>query len=345
MCLARGFAISSEASSTVFRAPNVGFLILSSTLGIIIGDVLWLEALRLLGAKHVIVIDSLKPFMAAILGRVGLGEVLKPPAWGGMLLTVLGVGVVSWEEQQASSSPDKAEEAVNKSDIADTQSTAKMSVNNEGKHSQDGITIQCANDNAEQRASAEKSSDARATKKQNTRGYACAIINVLADSVGSLLTKKFGAGMTTWSINLIRFGFAGIVMMVVSGGMRIHRYRSNSEQLKDKKQRDSIQIDTEATTDETSTTPLWFELPTLSWVGWMQISAGVCFVTFLCPALGNYALFQIALGLAVSLGSIGPLYGLLLDWPFKGKPPTVHGCIGVLLTIAGVVILCVWGTR
>mmetsp|Transcript_12306 Transcript_12306/g.20038 ORF Transcript_12306/g.20038 Transcript_12306/m.20038 type:complete len:137 (-) Transcript_12306:40-450(-) len=90
--------------------------------------------------------------------------------------------------------------------------------------------------------------------------------------------------------------------------------------------------------------PLWFELPALTRVDWIQITAGVGLVTFLCPALSNYALFQIALGLAVSLGSIGPLYGLFLDWPFKGKRPTLYGCAGVFLTIAGVLILCVWGT-
>ena len=99
-----------------------------------------------------------------------------------------------------------------------------------------------------------------------------------------------------------------------------------------------------ASADAATTPPLWFELPTLTRMGWLQITAGVGLVTFLCPALSNFALFQIALGLAVSLGSIGPLYGLILDWPFKGKRPTICGCIGVLLAVAGVVVLCVWGT-
>jgi drug/metabolite transporter (DMT)-like permease len=90
--------------------------------------------------------------------------------------------------------------------------------------------------------------------------------------------------------------------------------------------------------------PRWYELPTLTRVGWLHINAGVALVTFLCPALSNYALFRLALGLAVSLGSVGPLYGLILDWPFKGRRPTVSGCAGALLAVAGVVILCLWGT-
>ena len=65
---------------------------------------------------------------------------------------------------------------------------------------------------------------------------------------------------------------------------------------------------------------------------------------FLCPALSNYALFCLALGLALSLGSVGPLYGLILDWPFRGRRPIMSGCFGALLVVPGVVILCIWGT-
>jgi drug/metabolite transporter (DMT)-like permease len=46
----------------------------------------------------------------------------------------------------------------------------------------------------------------------------------------------------------------------------------------------------------------------------------------------------------VALGSVGPVYGLILDWPFKGQIPTITGLVGVFLTVVGVVILCFWGT-
>ena len=156
MCLVRGFAISSSSSSSseedvinednnntytesttnVFTTTTVEYLILSSTLGIIIGDVLWLEALQLLGAKHVIVIDSLKPFVAAILGKVSVDEVLKGPAWGGMVLTVIGVGVVSWEEKRTTSATTTQKEDTNNNDdgnegstiIAQTESTARIMI-------------------------------------------------------------------------------------------------------------------------------------------------------------------------------------------------------------------------
>ncbi len=338
---------------------NVGYLILSSTLGIIVGDVLWLEALRLLGAKHVIVIDSLKPFAAAILGRVGLGEVLLPPAWGGMVLTVIGVGVVSWEEQRTPTALEE-EENDNEKLVSQTEATERIGNDEEDIEQLDNVNIadqsetnarneeeQTTHNNSHQQSSMETEanmnddSKVQAERKHYRRGYTCAIVNVLADSLGSLVTKKYGVGMTTWSINLIRFGFAGVVLVCISIGMRFHR-RCTS------KLKEPIEKTDEATStdrkESTITTPKWFELPILSRIGWLYITAGVGFVTFLCPALSNYALFQIALGLAVALGSIGPLYGLVLDWPFKGKRPTMCGCVGVLLTIAGVVILCVWGS-
>lgn len=380
MCLARGFSIPQatseeeqgnnifveEDSPATFTINNVGFLILSSTLGIIVGDVLWLEALRLLGPKQVIVIDSIKPFMAAILGRLALDEILLVPAWGGMVLTVLGVGVVAWEEQRVSSieSNNTSSSSIEKEErrVSQTNATARITFNNDTEGviilpgtdecnrsdkvidtMEQNISSSCVE--TKQQSSTENGEHKRPTSEQNhsKRGYTCAIVNVLADSLGSLLTKKYGVGMTTWSINLIRFGFAGVTLVCISIGMRFR-------QCCNLKSEDNGNIDTAidapagCSNNEEPTTPLWFELPTLSRLGWLQITTGVGLVTFLCPALSNYALFQIALGLAISLGSIGPLYGLFFDWPFKGKRPTLYGCIGVLLAIAGVVILCVWGT-
>ena len=83
-----------------------------------------------------IVIDSLKPFVAAVLGKVSLDEVLKGPAWGGMVLTVIGVGVVSWEEKRITSATTTQKEDTNNNDdgnegstiIAQTESTARMMI-------------------------------------------------------------------------------------------------------------------------------------------------------------------------------------------------------------------------
>ena len=169
MCGIRGFSQSNADGAEVFTSSSVGFLLLSSALGIIIGD-------------------SIKPFAAAILGRFFLQETLKLIAWGGMILTVLGIGVVSWEEQTRAAKP---EEDVGETNTVQIESTQQIII--EG-HTDDRVD----------------------RNKRYRRGYTCAVFNVLADSFGSLLTKQHGVGMTTWTINLIRFGFAGIILFSIS---------------------------------------------------------------------------------------------------------------------------------
>ena len=347
MCFIRGFSNMGTISADVFTTSNIGYLLLSSTLGIIVGDLLWLEALRLIGAKHVIVIDSIKPFAAAILGRIFLQENIKPPTWGGMILTVLGVGVVSWEEQsKASQSKGDAE-----NECDDTHAEHKIESNRPNNDPDDIETKQICSQNTDNTSSIPDDE-----RNRYWRGYTCAIFNVLADSFGSLLTKQHGIGMTTWAINLLRFGFAGIILLLVSLTMRLHVYYRSSRQERHSDSTKSESKGTETTLhiDQsciTLTAPaqkqcrrhLWYRLPSLKLKGWIQITAGVALVTFLCPAFEKFALFQITLALAISLSSVGPLYGLLLEVSFKGKRPTIWGCLGACLAIAGVVVLSVFG--
>lgn len=73
---------------------QIFYIILSSFLGIVIGDMAELEALRLIGARRVLVVDTVKPFAAAILGNILLDESIYPAAFLGMILTALGVYIV-----------------------------------------------------------------------------------------------------------------------------------------------------------------------------------------------------------------------------------------------------------
>ncbi len=338
MCLVRGFSNVDTTNEEVFTANNVGYLLLSSTLGIIVGDLLWLEALRLIGAKHVIVIDSIKPFAAAILGRIFLQENLRPPTWGGMILTVLGVGVVSWEEQSKTSKEDTE-------DDCNGTNAVQIESNGPNDDSNDIETEQIRSRNIDKTTAVPDDES-----KRYWRGYTCAIFNVLADSFGSLLTKQHGVGMTTWTINLLRFGFAGIILLFVSLAMRLYGYfcASREDEHDSKAPETTLHSDQScntvtAPTQQQHLRPVWYQLPSLNLKGWLQISAGVALVTFLCPAFEKFALFQITLALVISLSSVGPLYGLLLEVPFKGKRPTVWGCLGASLAISGVVVLSVFG--
>ena len=412
---------SSSSSSSSFTTENVGYLLLSSTLGIIVGDVLWLEALRLLGPKRVIVFDSLRPFGASLLGWAVLGEKLGPAAYGGMALAVAGVGIVAWEEERTTTTDDDGGgdatttmtttriTAISDDEATKTEGTTTTTVDGDERGASDANHVRVGDTARTTSLAADEGSivdrrdavapltsrddgndddddgdDADAVRREGRhrrrvqiRGYACSIVNVFADSVGSLLTKRHGGGMTTWAINLIRFGYAGVVLGMISAAMRVReRWRMASSSSSSSSgggkggsggggpttvERRECDADCGRSMDDVvddpnravasherpppaPPPPRWYELPPLTRMGWLHINGGVALVTFLCPALSNYALFRLALGLAVSLGSVGPLYGLILDWPFKGRRPTVSGCAGALLAVAGVVILCLWGT-
>merc|ERR1712094_156449 len=61
--------------------------------------------------------------------------------------------------------------------------------------------------------------------------------------------------------------------------------------------------------------------------------------TFLCPALGNFALFLISLPAWATLGALGPMYALPLGWLLRREPVTRWAVLGAALAVAGVVPL------
>ena len=328
---------SNPFPSDVFTLQAVGYMFLSSTIGIVIGDWTWLEALQLLGARRVILMDSLKPFLAAFMGWLLLDEELRPAAIGGIALTVAGVLLVSLE----TTSDDSDKDDDNKDDDKDQTEGQSVGVETPGMmmnpiQSTDAEkTIEIIESTAE--LSVEKSGDELDSNKEERktvptrardlrRGYPYAILNVLLDTYGAVLIKEHGKSFKVWEINLLRFGFAGVVMLIVSLGMSAMRIaRSRSEERKQ--------------------TP-WYSLPIseMTSSSWGHVSVGVLLVTFATPSLSNYALFQIALALALTLGSIGPLYSLPLTFLMQHDPPTIRTVIGALLAVAGVVVLSWKGT-
>lgn len=66
---------------------------------------------------------------------------------------------------------------------------------------------------------------------------------------------------------------------------------------------------------------------------------GIACVSFMCPALTNYAMFQISLALLLTLESIGPLYSLPLSYLLQEEIPTYKACVGAALAVTGIVIL------
>ena len=440
--------------SKIFTFENVGFLVLSSTIGIIIGDWTWLEGLRLLGARKVIVMDSLKPFLAALFGWAFLDERLKLAALGGIALTVTGILLVSLETEgpeetaadettqqsdpnnksqkvernvdnqtpiikspnastttSSSSTPPETEtEAEVSSELTIApKSLAKGSFQQPASPESNIVIVDENKKDVEHQTTAEAnaielklepfaqpqdpqqgskttkmpqqspttSSSTNASKRAKTRwelqrGYLYAILNVVLDTYGSVLTKEYGEGMTTWEINLIRFGFAGLFMLACSIGLTLQdrSFGGTNKSISKEGATQNTSEDNGATYDvdqqqqqrqqqlETQSDPramkqeqgdLWYRLPfeTMTKASWMRVCCGVLFVTFFTPALSNYALFQVALALALTLGSAGPLYALPLTF-FMQKDqqrPTLRAWMGAGLAVGGIVVLAFWGQQ
>ncbi len=72
------------------------WLLLSGVVGIGLGDTAYFTALNQMGARRVLLMESLAPPLTALLALIFLGEQLSAIAWLGIGLTVLGViGVIS----------------------------------------------------------------------------------------------------------------------------------------------------------------------------------------------------------------------------------------------------------
>jgi Permeases of the drug/metabolite transporter (DMT) superfamily len=342
---------------------SISYLILSGFIGIVIGDIAWLEALRQLGASRVLVIDTVKPFVAALLGWLVLGEALKSVAFSGIALTVVGILVVELERERGGVHVDGEND--DEQVVGSVNDVVVVDSNNESEMVGEDDTVEEEEENRnvkeddihrtqvdgdldvlgtnvetqhlrEQQEEIEHVADLplepghanRFLWNEKMRGYILAIGNVVLDTYGSLLTKQHGGKFSSWSINLIRFGSAGIIMIVISCVMRFYR------QIVDQK------------TTCRHTVPSWYMLPTMDMISWLKICMGVLLVTFICPALSNYALFQIALALALTLSSITPLYALLMEWLIHGskKKPTWRSLGGATLAVGGVVILGIFSS-
>jgi drug/metabolite transporter (DMT)-like permease len=337
-----GFRIDDDETDSETIKESVGFLVLSGFIGIIVGDLAWLEALRQLGATRVIVLDCIKPFSAAFFGWIILGESIQKLAFSGIVLTVMGVLIVSLEaerkdlewkhrstseidEEDAQPNSENGEEDQLKNDSNDNEEDIIESISEEQASPSIQIKLK-----PEQLPPTITHTNTRTSQWNTRKGYILAVGNVFLDTYGSVLTKQHGKSFSSWTINLIRFASSGVIMFALSCFMCLYERKRPSSN----KSRNS------------STVP-WYRLPQIDSQSWMKISIGVLFVTFLYSALNNYALFQISLGLALSLGSITPLYALFLEWPIYGeeKRPTLRSIGGATLAIGGVVILSIYNSE
>ena len=129
-------------------------------------------------------------------------------------------------------------------------------------------------------------------------GYLLAFANVLLDVVGSVLTKRFGRTLNTFEINALRFGFAALCMGLVFAVLNL-RHRESNVKGEARVSPEGGTYDELGGHSAPTPAPVWYRMPSAPGMtrrSWVLVALGVCLVTFLCPALSNYALFQISIG-------------------------------------------------
>lgn len=323
---------TTTATSSIWNTASwnvLGALMLSSTIGILIGDWVWLEGMRILGARKIIAVDSFKPFLAAGMGHVVFGESITIGVLVGLSITIVGVSIVALE--RADPSPAATTHhvpVVIDQDIPVTASAAAA----ETDHLLRMGTVVDNNDNNNNFSYSESRKSRIQPPSEITYGIVMAVLNVVLHTCGATLTKLYGVHLSTFEINLVRFGFAALVMGLVSIGMSsiFHYYPPG-----------------DITITTTAELP-WYKLPpikSLSTYSWSRIMLGVLFVSFLQPSLTNYSMFQISLALLLTLESIGPLYALPLAWLLQGERPTWVALVGAILAVAGIGVLSLSETK
>ena len=75
-------------------------MLLSSFLGIVVADTWWLVALARLGARRMIAIDAIKPFLAALFGALVLRDEIPPLGYVGVAATAVGITLSTASETQ-----------------------------------------------------------------------------------------------------------------------------------------------------------------------------------------------------------------------------------------------------
>ena len=230
LCTRAGAWLSGADDVAVF------WLIVSSFVGIVIGDNLWLHSLSVLGARRVILIDILKPFIALTFAHLLLREGVGYATVLGMCVTLAGVLTVALEREGGDSpggdSPGGESPGVELSDVkvddVDEDGSELLPTQSPAKQRGPPRTA-CPARRCVRRApgvmpmlrwmdTAPVVGTGAVAEKRRLRdsrikwGYVAAALNVAFDTWGTVLTKEHGVGLNTWEINIVRFGFAACAL-------------------------------------------------------------------------------------------------------------------------------------
>jgi len=338
----------------------VFWLIVSSLVGIVIGDNLWLHSLSVLGARRVILIDILKPFIALIFAHLLLFEGIGYATVLGMCITLAGVLTVALEREDDAKEPTdwrgespggESPGTVELSDVALDDGAELLPADSP----RSGRTTPAAGVTVGVTAGVTSTIDAGAASSalRHSRmrwGYVAAALNVAFDTWGTVLTKSHGVGLNTWEINVVRFGFAALALAL---GAVFRAYAQPRIHAAMRRRREDEPDFDDVEDGGRRRARGWhgvkpggsnaFRLPDLTRSQWGQVLVGIMFTTFLAPGLGNFALFKVpSLAVFSTLMCVGPIYALPLGYLIKGEEVSARAVGGSVLAVVGVIPMFFW---
>jgi uncharacterized membrane protein len=175
---------------------KVAMLMMSSFLGIVLGDFCWLEGMRVLSARKIILIDCLKPFLAAFVGWAWFDEKLGAAAYVGLALTVGGLLLVEMEQTDQDRNEKSSE--IQLTPLTEEDESTSIVVSEEDA----GLVQRRSSQTTTQRSEsyAEKRNNEQHTTATLIYGYIVSLLNVILHTCGATLTKMYGVGMNTWLV-------------------------------------------------------------------------------------------------------------------------------------------------
>ena len=293
---------TTRSFSSAYTLKSVGYMMISSFLGVVVSDVWWLLSMDVLGARKMIAVDTIKPFVSIILGAMLLGDKVSPLGIGGIFVTSAGIFMVN--NERASEESMKAidlDEALELAAAASPVQALSLELSAlPSMHGQNlGSQLSGPSDTLD------GGEDAPRFCSRITVAYMYAVGNVILDIYAATLTVQFRDEMSIADVNLIRFGFGGLVLALVVAA-RPHQPQPDKGPM------------------------------TKS--DWRAVTGGVVFVTVLAPLATVYTYFTLPLAVAVSLNSLAPLWSLPVA-ACNGEVINPAAAIGAIFATGGVVML------
>ena len=339
-CFASLFHGSLAIATTVsfrraYEAKAVGFMILGSMLGIVIADTWWLVALDRLGARKMIAIDAIKPFLAVGFGAWILGDKVPTLALVGVFITTVGIFLVNYTRKKGSHKGDSEvessdDEAPSFDEVESTTmalnplpSSAASKVNIDGPRVSSVETTSVINDGR------------NLTPSGLAIAYLYAVGNVMLDVYAATITVEHHGDLTAADVSLIRFGFAGVVLTLMFGAKecagRISSPRSTVVRKGPPPPNGVLSLPHLVPMDGVGS---------MTEADWASVAGGTIFVTVLGPLLNTWVMFKLPLGIAVTLNSTTPLWSLPVAW-FHGETLSLGAMAGAAMATCGVALLIV----